>query len=55
MGWFLKSTSWSARTGRMVLMLIVLVTATAMIFENRLIYFPSRDGVYDVDYGLTKE
>jgi uncharacterized protein len=49
---FLKSSSWLARIGRMLLMFFVLGTATLMIFENRLIYHPSRDGVYDGDHGF---
>jgi len=38
---FWSSPSWSARIGRMLVMLFVLVTASAMFFENRIIYFPS--------------
>lgn len=34
------------------MMLVVLSTAGAMIFENRLIYFPSKDGFYDRDHGF---
>jgi fermentation-respiration switch protein FrsA (DUF1100 family) len=36
----------------MLVMLVVLVTAGAMFFENRLIYFPSKDGFYGGDYGF---
>jgi len=49
---FLNSTSWVARLGRMLVMFFVLVTAGAMFFENRLIYFPSKDGFYEGDYGF---
>jgi hypothetical protein len=34
----------------MALMLIILVTVGAMIFENSLIYFPDKDGPYEAKY-----
>jgi hypothetical protein len=36
----------------MLLMFCVLGTATAMIFENQLIYHPSREGFYGGDHGF---
>ena len=49
---FWSSPSWSARIGRMLVMLFVLVTASAMFFENRIIYFPSKDGIYEANHGF---
>jgi uncharacterized protein len=49
---FLASRSWIATASRMLVMFVVLGTAMAMIFENRLIYFPQKDGPYELDYGF---
>src|SRR5207249_9762116 len=49
---FWSSPSWSARIGRMLVILFVLVTASAMFFENRIIYFPSKDGIYEANHGF---
>src|SRR5215469_17387284 len=48
----LASLSWIATIFRMLLMFVVLGTAMTMIFENRLIYFPQKDGPYERDYGF---
>lgn len=48
----LKSSSWAATAGRMLVMFLVLATAAAMIFENQLIYHPSRDDFSGGDHGF---
>ncbi len=48
----LTSRSWIVTIFRMLVSFVVIGTATAMIFENRLIYFPQKDGPYDQDYGF---
>src|SRR5215469_3319311 len=48
----LTSRSWIATIFRMLVIFVVIGTAMAMIFENRLIYFPRKDGPYDQDYGF---
>ncbi|MBO0696597.1 MAG: hypothetical protein J2P56_10940, partial [Verrucomicrobia bacterium] len=48
----LAARSWIATIFRMLVMFVVLGTAMAMILENRLIYFPQKDGPYEQDYGF---
>lgn len=47
----IKSNHVFAYITRLLVMFVVLVTAACMYFENDMIFLPSRDGHYDVDYG----
>lgn len=51
---FFTSRHWLVRIARMVLLFILLTSALAMIFENSLIFFPAKDGRYEVDFGYPK-
>jgi fermentation-respiration switch protein FrsA (DUF1100 family) len=47
-----SSRSWGARLARMLFMFVVLGTLAAMLFENTLIYHPSKDGEYEGNHGF---
>jgi fermentation-respiration switch protein FrsA (DUF1100 family) len=49
---FLTSRSWIAIIARMLLLFVFLGTLAAIVFENRLIFMPSREGAYDLNYGF---
>lgn len=48
---FVKSNHPAAYIGRLVVMFVVLITAACMYFENDIIFLPTRDGHYDVQFG----